>query len=165
MPHAPDVLTCESRSCAQVERAGIVVDVTADTVWIRCDAPSGCALCARGLGCRGGVLGSLAGAPPLLSLPRSRERVLIGDRVTVALPAGRIGTLAAAAYGVPLAGLIVGALVSATLPALASDLGTAAGGLAGLVGGGLIARRMLLAGRALERCRPVLRVAPPGHRD
>jgi sigma-E factor negative regulatory protein RseC len=157
MPRPPDVTAVDA-----VERIGVVVHVTADSISVRCDRTSGCALCARGFGCGGGLLGALAGGPPLLRVPRQNQRVGIGDRVRVALPAGRVGSLAAAAYGLPLAGLVLGALAATSLPALAGDAGTAVGGLAGLLCGGMFARHRLLAGGALDRCRPTVERLPPG---
>jgi sigma-E factor negative regulatory protein RseC len=68
-------------------------------------------------------------------------RLAVGDRVVVALPDRYLLLVSLLVYGLPLAGLLSGALLG--LAALGSDLGAAAGAAAG-------ATSVLLAGPALR---------------
>jgi positive regulator of sigma E activity len=113
---------------------GTVTAVTPDAVTVTFDPASGCLSCATGLGCGlGPVLALFAPrVPRRVALPHQRgASVRVGDRVRIAIPAGRVAALAACAYGTPLLGILVGAMVAATLAPGAGDAAAAAGSLAG----------------------------------
>jgi sigma-E factor negative regulatory protein RseC len=127
-----------------------------DPVWavVEVTAPIRCARCAAGRGCGAGIVGGDA-------RPRRVEaRVLPGlglregDEVRVDLAPHDILQAALIAYGLPLAGAVLGA--SAAYLADAGDLGAAMAALAGISAGLLAARRRLKRSACMQRLAPVV---------
>ncbi len=102
-----------------------------------------CARCLDGGGCGMGLLGRRAADTVTLTLPAPRQRPAIGSRIALA---ANPGVLAAAlvGYGLPLAGILVGALSGP----MAAVSGLAAG---------------MLVARCLARGRVHWRVVERGH--
>lgn len=128
-----------------------VVSVEPEHIWVDCDTRRACERCARGEGCGGGLLAALLGER------LHRVRVLrdglpaeLEQRVRIGLGEGVVLRAAALVYLPPLAGLFLGASAVTTLIP-GDELRIAVGGLAGLVAGILLARRVAVrhAGAAL----------------
>lgn len=102
-------------------------------------ASSACARCREGRGCGAWLPGSGTGETRLRVTVPSGLQLAEGDRVTVHMSGPALLTAAGIAYGLPLAGLLLGALlghlfVPGDLPALFSAL-------TGLMTGAWLARR------------------------
>lgn len=125
-----------------IER-GRICQLEDGRAWIECQSRGGCERCARGQGCGGGVLGALLGD----RLHRVRacaagHELRLGDQVEIGIRESALVLGALAVYGLPLAGLLGGALVAGLLAGFASDGLTLAGGLAGLVVAVGLSRRL-----------------------
>lgn len=123
-----------------IERAR-VLRVSANTAWVHCESQSGCARCEAGEGCGGGLFSKLLRGR-LQALPVALPGALAGglgsgDRVLVGLSARAVQTASLLLYGLPLAGLLAGA-VGAHL-AWGGDAAALAGAIAGLAAGLLLA--------------------------
>ncbi|MDH3977446.1 MAG: SoxR reducing system RseC family protein [Gammaproteobacteria bacterium] len=120
-----------------VSRSGIISKIDGAMVQVLFDHGGGCPSCDKGFGC--GIV-PLAG---LLGLNQRRSLVLPvqtdhglreGDRVQVDIKSGRLNGLMAAAYALPLAALLGGALLADALAgARSNDLVTSCGALIGMV--------------------------------
>lgn len=130
-----------------------VLRVDGNVAWVRCETQSGCARCAAGQGCGGGLFSRLLRGR-LQELPIATEiTVQPGDWVLIGLSTSAVQNASLLLYGCPLAGLLVGA-ISGSLVA-PGDLVSLAGMAAGLASGLWLARRLAarLSGSALQ---PVL---------
>ena len=98
-----------------------------------------CARCREGRGCGAGLLGG-AGRTRVLrvDVPPGTE-VAAGDEVTLRMSGSALLAAAATAYGLPLSGLLVGALLGYWF--IPGDTGAILTALAGLTAGAGIARR------------------------
>jgi sigma-E factor negative regulatory protein RseC len=90
----------------------------------------GCGRCHEKGGCGGQQLTQMFCSGPRHYRVVNDTEVRVGDRVTIAVPAGSIRRTANLAYILPLTATIVGALIG--MP-LGGDLGAMVGALAGLV--------------------------------
>ncbi len=98
-----------------------------------------CARCREGRGCGAGVLGGDAGTRVLrVNVPPGIE-LAAGDPVTLSMSGPALLAAAAIAYGLPLAGLLSGALLGHWLTS--GDLNAVLAALAGLLAGAWLARR------------------------
>jgi len=116
-----------------IERPARVTRLEGGLAWVR-GMPANCEACDRGEGCGGGLLGRLVGHRPVDFPAQNALRAKPGERVIVGLPERYLLSGAARLYGLPLAGLLFGALAGALLvPAsgAAQDAATLAGALAG----------------------------------
>ncbi len=109
---------------------------------------SACKRCAEGRGCGAGLLGAgAAGLPKRLRLDvDERQDFRPGDSIVVEVPAHCLRQAAISAYGLPLAGLLSGALLGATVAGSVPADGDVAGivcALAGLVLGAALSRLRL----------------------
>ena len=142
-----------------------VLRVVDGVAWVQCESQAGCARCAAGQGCGGGLFakllrGRLQELPVVL--PHGRERdPLAGEWLLIGLSTSAVQSASMLMYGLPLAGLLLGAVAGSAL--LANDLVALLGGMAGMVAGLLLARGR--AGRIADggRLQPVmLRILRPG---
>lgn len=85
--------------------SGTIIRVTASHYTVRVETQPGCATCATKEAC-----GIGAGKSALFEVPRRREHA-VGDRVRITIAPGRMAGAALLVYGLPLAGLIGGALI------------------------------------------------------
>jgi len=108
---------------------------------------SACRRCAEGRGCGAGLLGSAAaGLPKRLRLDvDERQHFEPGDDIVLEVPAHCLRRAAVNAYGLPLAGLLGGALLAAIIAVRTPASGDVTGIVCALAG--------LLAGVALSRLR------------
>lgn len=140
------------------ERAEVVA-VHPDRIELAARDVSTCGRCAARSGCGHGLLDTLGRARRrTFSLPRSSVpgEVVVGEELLVGVPEGAIVRAAAAVYGLPLAGLVVGAV---TAPAGDGSALLLAGLGFGL--GWLLARRVLGSrGATTLRCRRPLSHVP-----
>ena len=117
-----------------------------------------CARCAEGRGCGAGIFTGRDGRQHVrLAVPRDVD-IAVGDPVTVSMSGRSLLTASILAYGVPLLGLLAGALSAALFSASEGVALVLAG--AGLAAGVAISRRRLA--RACWRADTSLRLAAPG---
>jgi len=130
---------------------GTVASSTGRTAVIEVDAEV-CSRCASGQGCGAGLLAS--GAPTVsMTVPVADGfRVSAGDRVLLTLAPGSLMRAVLCLYGVPLAGLLIGAY-SGLLAGVADGL-AAALAAAGLAGGVLFGRWIARRDPCLSTLRP-----------
>jgi sigma-E factor negative regulatory protein RseC len=116
---------------------GIVRDIREGMALVEVEA-GGCGRCHEEGGCGGQQLTQMfCSGPKQFRVPNEVE-ARIGDRVTIAVPAGSIRKTANLAYILPLTATIVGAAIG--MP-LGGDPGAMIGALAGLVSAFLYVRR------------------------
>jgi len=143
--NAPAALITERARVLRVEQ-GIA--------WVRCESQSGCARCAAGQGCGGGIFARLLRGR-LQELPvEARFAVSPGDQVLVGLSVSAVQTASLLLYGLPLFGVISGAV--AGWLAGGSDLHTLLGLAAGFGIGLLIAGRSAAVLSGSSSVHPVL---------
>lgn len=134
----PDMITERAR----------VLRVSADTAWVQCESQSGCARCAAGEGCGGGLFARLLRGRlqelPVALPPALAGRLLDGEHVLIGLSARAVQSASLLLYGLPLAGLLAGAVAGELLAG--GDAAALAGTVAGMGAGLLLAR---LQGRRL----------------
>lgn len=114
-----------------IREPATVVTVSDEAIWVRCDAQKSCPRCARGQGCGGGILGGLL--RDRLRLVRAvgdGSELQAGDRVVIGLAEAALVKAAAAMYLLPLAGIVVGAVIAGRV-AGPGEAGVIAGAAAG----------------------------------
>jgi len=124
-----------------------VVEIGDGGVWVEGIQQSACGSCSARAGCGQHSLSKL-GRPVRLWVESTRA-LQIGEHVTLELPQGSLAVSALSLYGLPLAGLIGGALLGYQG---GSDLVSMLSGMLGLISGMLSAR--WLASRNRERWQP-----------
>ena len=136
-------------AAAMIVERGNISELRDGQAWVECQSRSACERCARGQGCGGGVLGALLGDRLHTVQVRATDPDLrVGDQVELGIaPASLLGG-ASLVYLLPLSGLLAGALVAGYLGGFSSDAVTVIGALAGLLGAGLVSRRIHRDGRA-----------------
>jgi sigma-E factor negative regulatory protein RseC len=117
-----------------IEETARIVAVEDDAVWLEARRESACGRCALRSGCGHGLLDGMRRSRSLhLRLPRTGALPLeVDDRVVLGIAEGAILRASARMYGLPLSGLVVGAL---TGEALGGDLLAGILGVTGLVAG------------------------------
>jgi sigma-E factor negative regulatory protein RseC len=98
-----------------------------------------CARCRAGRGCGAGLPGVSSAERTLRVAVPDGISLVVGDPVTLCISGPSLLAAAGIAYGLPLAGLLSGALLGQAL--VPGDLGAPLAALAGLVAGAWIARR------------------------
>jgi sigma-E factor negative regulatory protein RseC len=119
-----------------VEQTAVVVRAESAGVWVEAVEPSsGCGAC-DGRGCGSRRLAEMFQRGARHFQVDSELALRVGDRVIVGIADGSVLRSAGRAYGVPLAGMLAGALLAqAVWPGDASAVaGLAAGGVAGVLG-------------------------------
>ena len=113
-----------------IEESARIVAVEDDAVWVEARRESACGRCALRSGCGHGLLDGMRRSRALhLRLPRPRTPALgVDDRVVLGIAEGAILRASARMYGLPLAGLVVGALSGEALG------GDPAAGVLGTIG-------------------------------
>ncbi len=116
-----------------VEEQAEVTALDGSHAWVSCRAQAGCARCAEGRGCGGGVIGRWLGDR------LHRVRVLhdggiaVGDCVVIGIDERVLVYAAATVYGIPLTGLFLGAGLAQWW--YRTDVAAMAGALLGLAAG------------------------------
>lgn len=138
---APDPAFLPAASELITERAR-VLRVADGVAWVQCESQAGCARCAAGEGCGAGLFsrllrGRLQELP--VRLPGNLEREpFSGEWVLIGLSTAAVQNASLLMYGLPLAGLLGGA-VAGSLGA-GNDLFALLGALAGMTAGFVLAR-------------------------
>ena len=117
-----------------------VTAVDGDRVMVRRARPAGCARCAAGQGCGGGLVAWLIerGSQDLQLTPDTGRQWVPGQQVQLQIARSEFLRATAALYLLPLLGLLGGAMLG--YAAASADAGTAVGALAGLLVAGLAMR-------------------------
>lgn len=147
----------EAPEMADDERQGWVIECAGQRARVRVQPAQGCPRCAAGEGCGQGVIGAMRGeSRPVdfwITVPEG-ERVSPGDAVMLTMAPSALVAGSALVYLLPLAGLVLGAILGQGLTA-GSEAVTTMAGAVGLVGGLLLSRAWLRRGRWLGRFEPV----------
>lgn len=140
-----------------LRESGRVESVHSGFAWVVCAAQLDCKRCAEGRGCGGGLLGRLLG--DRLHRVRATSQVqnlAAGDRVELSLSELALVTGASQAYGLPLLGFIGLPLAAFWLFGISGDFLLLLTGLAGLLLGVLLARRLATGSSRGSRFQPVI---------
>ena len=129
-----------------LEQTAEVIKTAADGIWVQAVEPSGCGTCG-GQGCSTRRIAELFQRKPRHFLVDCDLSLSPGDRVVVGIARGSVLNSALRVYGLPLALMLAGALLS---QAVQPGDGSA---LAGLLLGGLVG---WLAARGGRMARPVV---------
>ena len=129
-----------------LEQTAEVIKTAADGIWVQAVEPSGCGTCG-GQGCSTRRIAELFQRKPRHFLVDCDLSLAPGDRVVVGIARGSVLNSALRVYGLPLALMLAGALLS---QAVQPGDGSA---LAGLLLGGLVG---WLAARGGRTARPVV---------
>lgn len=122
--------------------------------WVQCESQAGCARCAAGTGCGGGLFARLLRGR-LQELPvETRLHLNPGDWVMVGLATSAVQNASLLLYGLPLAGLLLGAIAGHQLAG--TDLAALVGMLIGLFGGLALVRRFAAGLGARAGLQPVI---------
>lgn len=113
-----------------------------------------CARCAAGRGCGAGIGGPDGRPRRVNALIPAKYELEVGDDVRIELAPDRVLAAAFIAYGIPLAGGVVGA--AAGYLAGLGDAGAAISALAGLAVGAYLGRARLRQDRSLRRLTPTI---------
>lgn len=125
-----------------INEQAIVRRATGAQAELELERDSSCGGCEARDGCGVGALGRLLGRRRNSLVIDTDRRLLPGDRVVLALPERALVRLSLLVYGLPIAGLLGGALLPAALWADAPDAVAVVGGAAGFcIGAKLAARR------------------------
>ena len=136
-----------------IEQPALIAAVRHPVVWVRGCEASECGACAAGHGCGAGWLLRCLGARRDQWLPfRSTDIHAVGDRVVLRIPEQWLLLAACIAYGTPLLGLLVGAVVG---DRAGQDASAITLGAVGFVLGSLLAR--VFSARLARACPLVLR--------
>lgn len=131
-----------------IEETALVLSVTGARAEVETQRVSACGNCPTQAGCGAGgsLLGGLFGNRPSRLWVLNSIQAQPGERVVVGLPEQSLLRAAALLYGLPVAGLILGALagqgVLAPWVSTGEELAAALGGLLGLIAGFLWARHV-----------------------
>lgn len=145
-----------------LQEPAFVVAVDGDTVWVEVMQTSTCSRCSANKLCGHGVLQRGFAKQRSLCVPVFYEAakaalLQVGQRVDIVMPANSVLIAAALAYGLPLLGLLLGAIALQSF--LAGELAAIAGAIVGFVSALLMARRLSSRLRFHPRFRPVLLAA------
>ncbi len=128
------------------ETDGVVIRLEGDHVWVRAEcAGNACGSCERKSGCQsaglGSVLDGLSGGKQTTQLLRLPNTIHArqGDAVVICASDGAVLRAVWLAYGIPLLLALTGAILMSFLTG--SELASAMGMIAGLIGGFFIMRR------------------------
>jgi len=125
-----------------VREMATVVALEDDGAWVETQRQSTCGACSARAGCGQGVLNQLLpGRQHYLRAlvdPADRAHLVVGDRVALIMADDVVLSASAVLYLVPLAALLLGALLGDYL--LPGDAGAVAGGVLGLALGALLVR-------------------------
>lgn len=152
-PSSPEMITERAR----------VLRVAGDTAWVQCESQAGCARCAAGEGCGGGLFarllrGRLQELPVALA---GSDVVHAGDGVLIGLSTSAVQRASFLMYGLPLLALILGSLAGDF--ALGNDAAALLGGVIAAAGAFAYARHRAVRDFGDGRLQPVLlRTLRPG---
>lgn len=94
-----------------IRESGCVVRIAGPFAWVSCESRAGCARCAEGKGCGGGLLGRLLGDRLFQLRVPVRTGISVGDQVQLGISEGALLGAACLMYLLPLLALLAGALI------------------------------------------------------
>lgn len=125
-----------------IDVSGKVVAVDGDQATVRVDSQGGCGRCHEPGGCGGVQLTQVFCAKPdELTVP-NREHATVGEDVVVSVSSAALYRGVIAGYGIPLVGVLLGAIVGSTV--IGSDMGAIVFSVLGLAGAWVIVHRRRL---------------------
>ncbi len=125
-----------------IDVPGKVVGVDGDLATVRVDSRGGCGRCHEPGGCGGVQLTQVFCARPEEVTVPNREHATVGEDVMVSVSSAAFYRGVITGYGIPLVGVLLGAIVGSML--IGSDLGAIIFSGLGLVGAwGIVHRRRL----------------------
>lgn len=140
-----------------LHETGRVASLQGDAAWVICASQANCARCAEGRGCGGGLLGRLLGDRLHRVRALTNDHVLaVGDRVELGLEEAALVAGALQAYGLPLAGFIGLPVIASWLFGIGHDIALLGIGLAGLLLGMGLGRRLAVRYAGESRLQPVI---------
>ena len=134
-------------------------DTEAVRAFVDVDRSVACPRCAAGKGCGAGILDAGSSTRRVEASVPEGMVLAVGDRVAVSLLPENLLAAASIAYGLPLAGAVLGAAVGLYLAA--GDVPAALAASVGLAGGILAARQRLSRRACLRRFVPVVSARVP----
>ena len=136
---------------------GAVVAVEPDGLWVETIQKSACEVCVAEKGCGQKFLSKLAGKTTSIRVllnNQSREKLSVGQSVTIGIPEDVIVLASLLVYLLPIIGAVGGAAVASY--AGGGDLTSISGALAGLLSGGFLVRMHSRKSRNDLRYNPIL---------
>ncbi|MGB0450241.1 MAG: SoxR reducing system RseC family protein [Porticoccaceae bacterium] len=136
---------------------GTVVAVEPDGLWVETIQKSACEVCVAEKGCGQKFLSKLAGKTTSIRVllnNQSREKLSVGQSVTIGIPEDVIVLASLLVYLLPIIGAVGGAAVASY--AGGGDLTSISGALAGLLSGGFLVRMHSRKSRNDLRYNPIL---------
>lgn len=118
-----------------LEETGRVVAVEGQTAWVETERKSTCHSCSVNKGCGSGVLARYRARALSQYSAINRAGAQVGDEVVLGIDENAVLRGSLAAYGVPMIGLLAGALFADSAFSGSGDLAAAAGSLVGLATG------------------------------
>ena len=94
-----------------IRESGCVVRIAGPFAWVSCESRAGCARCAEGKGCGGGLLSRLLGDRLFQLRVPVRTGISVGDQVQLGISEGALLGAACLMYLLPLLALLSGALI------------------------------------------------------
>lgn len=123
-------------------QSACVTRCDADRAWVRCQPRAGCQRCAEGRGCGAGALNAwMASDEEEIEVINSLGAEP-GQRVEISISRRQALRSAIRLYGIPLAGILLGALVGAAFWPHIRDIAALSGATVCLLAGMLIVRRL-----------------------
>ncbi len=139
-----------------IEERGCVTSVEPGFVWVTCARQAGCERCAAGKGCGGGLLSRLLGDRLHRVRAISNAPVSTGQQVVIGLDESVLIRSAMMVYGVPIVGVILGALFAWLAAPDAPEWVTIGGGVVGLTAGFLVTRQFENRFKKRRRFQPIV---------
>ncbi len=136
-----------------------IIQLHEDGLTVRSRRPAACAKCERGEGCGGGLVGRLLRNPDQTLFVNTQPDSAWekGQSVQLLIPASTVLRLAAVAYGLPLLGVMLGALIASFVSE--NNALTILSAVAGLVAG-IVAARLYLRHASDRMLQPQLAPLP-----
>ncbi len=125
-----------------IETVARVVAVENGTAWLEARPRSGCGGCADKNHCGLSVLGETAGKPTRRFAVADDFNARVGDPVVVGLPPAALLRASATVYGLPLLGLVLGAVAAGSLGTLGALAGTGLGFALGALAARQVSRQL-----------------------
>jgi sigma-E factor negative regulatory protein RseC len=146
-----------------IEEEATVVAVRGHEALVQTERRSTCSGCSARSGCGTGLLSRLIGRRfAEMSVPNELD-LKVGDRVVLGLSETGLVKGAVAMYGLPLIGMLAGAVLAQPM-ASSAELVVVTGGALGLLAGLFLARIYLTKGASAAELRPTVLRRLPGNR-
>lgn len=126
-----------STSSSRLIESAVVSDANEQFIWVQPQRKSACGGCQSSQGCGTASLSKLFVQQEAKPIPLAKtaisENAQVGDRVLLSLDESKLVKHAFMAYGLPLVGLLMGAVIGqATISLFFDEFGAIAGGFTGI---------------------------------